>query len=176
MVATANDLVESGQLAEPPKQGTRVTSVELSRKIAVQRIFLGGTSVVAGAVLFAVENALPGLSTSFSMQMAAMGLGGLGLVQLGRAAKHLLKYGSRASVIGFFAAAGLGLSAASIAVLQWIGMTLITGPNPALRWAVHWLGWGFYGFGIVLLLVVLRALIGWAVDSSGLFREEVADA
>lgn len=173
MVATVNDLVESERLAELSEEGDRPTSVELSRKIAVQRIFQGGASVVAGAVLLAVENGLPGLSTSFSMQMAAMGLGGLGLVQLGRAAKHLLKYGSRASVIGFVAAAGLGLSTASIAVIQWIGMTLL--PNPALAWAVHWLARGFYGFGIVMLLVVLRALILWAVDSSGFLREEVAD-
>ena len=174
MVATVNDLVESGQLGEPPEGRDRPSSVELSREIAVQRIFLGGASVVAGAVLFAVENGLPGLSTSFSMQMAAMGLGGLGLVQLGRAAKHLLKYGSRASVIGFVAAAGLGLSTVSIAVIQWIGMTLW--PNPALAWAVHWLSWGFYGFGIVMLLVVLHALLRWAVGSVGLVREEIADA
>ncbi len=176
MVATVNDLVGSGQLGEPPEGRDRPSSVELSREIAVQRIFLGGASVVAGAVLFAVENGLPGLSTSFSMQMAAMGLGGLGLVQLGRAAKHLLKYGSRASVIGFVAAAGLGLSTVSIAVIQWIGMTLLPGPNPALAWAVHWLSWGFYGFGIVMLLVVLRALILWAVDSSVLPRDVIADA
>ncbi len=174
MVATVNDLGESGQLAELSEEGNRPTSVELSREMAVQRIFLGGASVVAGAVLFAVENGLPGLSTSFSMQMAAMGLGGLGLVQLGRAAKHLLKYGSKASVIGFVAAAGLGLSTVSIAVIQWVGMTLW--PNPALAWAVHWWSWGFYGFGIVMLLLVLRGLMRWAVGSLGLVREEIADA
>ena len=102
-------LVESRQLADPLEQRDGPTSIELSREIAVQRVFQGGVSIIAGVVLFGVENALPGLSTSISMQMAAMGLGGLGLVQLGRAAKHFLKYGSRASVIGFAAAAGLGL-------------------------------------------------------------------
>ena len=81
MVATVNDLVEAGQLADPPEERDRPTSVELSRKIAVQRIFQGGALVSVGAVLFAVGYGLPGLS-SFSMQMAAMGLGGIGLVQL----------------------------------------------------------------------------------------------
>ncbi len=79
-------------------------------------------------------------------------------------------------MIGFVAAAGLGLSTVSIAVIQWIGMTLLPGPNPALAWAVHWLSWGFYGFGIVMLLLVLRALMRWAVGSLGLVREEIADA
>ena len=166
-------LVESRQLADPLEQRDGPASIELSREIAVQRVFQGGVSIIAGVVLFGVENALPGLSTSISMQMAAMGLGGLGLVQLGRAAKHFLKYGSRASVIGFAAAAGLGLCTASIALIQWIGITMW--PNRGLAWLVHWLAQGYYGFGIVVLLVVLRSLLRWAVDSSGFFGEEVAD-
>ena len=132
MVATVNDLVESAQLAEPPEVGDRPTSVELSRDIAVQRIFQGGALVSVGAVLAGATMSGLGID-SISLSMAAMGLGGLGLVQLGRAAKHLLKYGSRASVMGFVAAGGLGLSTVSIAVIQWIGMTLL--PNPALAWA-----------------------------------------
>lgn len=174
MVATVNDLVESGQLGELSEEGTRPTSVELSREIAVQRVFQGGALVSAGAVLVGATMSFLEID-SFALSTAGMGLGGLGLVQLGRAAKHFMKYGSRASLIGFVAAAGLGLSAVSIAVIQWIGMTFLPGPNPALAWAVHWLAQGFYGFGIVMLLVVLRALMRWAVDSSGLVREEIAD-
>ena len=174
MVATVNDLVESGQLAEPPEARDRPTSVELSRKIAVQRTFQGGALVGAGAVLLGVTASFFGID-SFSLSMVAMGLGGLGLVQLGRAAKHLKKYGSRASLIGFVSAAGLGLSTVSIAVSQWFGATL-PGPNPGLLWAVRGLIWGYYGFGTVMLLIVLRALVRWAMDSSGLVREEVADS
>ena len=135
----------------------------------------GGALVSVGAVLSGLTMSGLGID-SFSLSMAGMGLGGLGLVQLGRAVKHFIKYGSRASLIGFVSAAGLGLSAVSIAVIQWIGITLLPGSNPALVWAVHWLVRGYYGFVIVMLLVVLRALIRWAVDSSGLFREEMADA
>ncbi len=175
MVVTGNDLVESGQLAELSEEGTRPTSVELSRKIAVQRILQGGALVSVGAVLSGATMSGLGID-SFSLSMVGMGLGGLGLVQLGRAAKHFMKYGSRASLIGFVSAAGLGLSTVSIAVIQWIGITLLPGPNPALVWAVHWLVRGYYGFGIVVLLVVLRALILWAVDSSGFLREDTADA
>ena len=138
MVATMNDLVESGQFAQPSEERDRPTSIELSRKIAVKRTFQGGALVGAGAVLAGAAMSFLGID-SFSLSMVGMGLGGLGLVQLGRAAKHFMKYGSRASLIGFVSAAGLGLSTVSIAVIQWIGMTLW--PNPALAWAVHWLSW-----------------------------------
>jgi len=165
------NLVESGQLAEPPVERDRPTSVELSRKIAVQRVFQGGALVSAGAVLSGATMSFLGID-SFSLSMVGMGLLGFGLVQLGRAAKHLKKYGSRASLIGFVTATGLGLSLVSLAVSQSIGDPT----SPVWAWAVRAGIWAYYGFGTVMLLLVLRALILWAVDPSGLFREEIADA
>ena len=170
MGETATDLVESEQLAELPEQRDRPTSIELSREIAVQRIFQGGASIIAGAALL-----LKPLQ-SFSLDMVALVLGGLGLVQLGRAAKHLKKYGSRASLIGFVTATALGLSTVSLAVFNWIGVVISVGSIPGWIWFFRTSLWAYYGFGIVMILLVLRALVLWAVDSWGSFRRESADA
>ena len=175
MVATVNDLIESGQLAELSEEGNRPPSVELSREIAVQRIFQGGALVSAGAVLVGATMSFLAID-SFSLSMVGMGLGGLGFVQLGRAAKHFMKYGSRASLIGFATATALGLSTVSLVVFNWIGVVLSTRAVPGWIWFFRGSLWAYYGFGIVMLLLVLRALVRWAVGSLGLVREEIAEA
>jgi hypothetical protein len=104
--------------------------------------------------------------------MGAMALGGIGLVELGRAATHVRKYGSRASLIGFGATAGLGLSTVAAALSNWIGVALGGG---VWRWAVHWSMNAVYSFGLLVILLVLRALVVWAVETLRSSREEVPD-
>lgn len=107
------DLVEIGQGSAFLNEAERPGSIESSRRLAVQRVFGGGALVLGGALLSGATAAIYGLAVSsglpFALGMGAMALGGAGLVELGRAATHLGKYGSRASLIGFLATADWGL-------------------------------------------------------------------
>jgi hypothetical protein len=94
--------------------------------------------------------------------MASFVLGGFGLLEIGRAARHFLKYGSRSSQVAFLSTAGLGASAVVAGFANWIGVTF---GGEVWRFLVHWSMNGVYTFGVILLLSVLRALILWAVDS-----------
>lgn len=163
-------LLESEQFYGPVEERDLPTPIQRSREIAVQRIFQGGASIIAAAVLVAEP------LQSFSLDMVGLVLGGLGLVQLGRAAKHLKKYGSRVSLIGFWTATALGLSTVSLAVFNWIGVAVSAKLVPGWIWLFRGSLWAYYGFGTVMLLLVLRALVLWAVDSWGSSREELADA
>ena len=140
-------------------------SLERSREIAVRRIFRGRALVLGGAGLFAATGALYGVTLStglpFALGMGAMALGGAGLVELGRAATHLKRYGSRASLAGFAAVAGLGVSTVTAAVANWIGVAV--GGEIWLP-VVHWAMNGVYTLGVVVLLMVLRVLVLWALD------------
>lgn len=157
-------------------QSDRPGSVEMSREIAVARVFRGGALVLGGALLSVATATLNGVAVSsglpFALGMGAMALGGIGLVELGRAATHVRKYGSRASLVGFVATAGLGLSTVSAALSNWIGVTL---GGDVWSWAVHWSMNAVYSLGVFVLLLVLRVLVLWAVETLGPSAEEVSD-
>jgi hypothetical protein len=152
-------------------------SIEMSREIAVSRVLRGGAFVLGGALLSVATAALWGVASSsglpFALGMGAMALGGIGLVELGRAAAHLRKYGSKASLIGFVATAGLGLSTVTAASSNWIGVTL---GGDVWSWIVHWSMNAVYSLGAVVLVSVLRALVLWALEIAGPSREEVPPA
>ena len=145
-------------------------SIESSREVAVRRVFRGGGAALAAAVLmgatsfFGVSSGLP-----FALGMGGFVLGGLGLVEIGRATRHFLKYGTRTSVVGFVATAGVGLSAVCAGFSNWIGVTVGGG---IWRGLVHWSMNGLYGFGTIVVLLALRALILWAIDSATLSPDE----
>ena len=145
-------------------------SIESSREVAVRRVFRGGRTALAGAVLmgaasfFGVSSGLP-----FALGMGGFVLGGLGLVEIGRATRHFLKYGTRTSLVGFVATSGFGLSAVCAGLSNWIGVTVGGG---IWRGIIHWSMNGLYGFGTIVVLLALRALILWAVDSATVSPEE----
>jgi hypothetical protein len=116
-------------------------SIESSRENAVQRVFRGASTALVGAVVmgaasfFGVSSGLP-----FTLGICGFVLGGLGLVGLGRATRHFVKYGTRASLVGFVATAGLGASAVFAGLSNWIGVTLGGGIWGAI---LHWSMNGF---------------------------------
>ncbi len=107
------------------------------------------------------------------MGMGGFVLGGLALVEIGRATRHFLKYGTRTSLVGFVATAGLGLSAVCAGSSNWIGVTVGGG---IWRGIVHWSMNGLYGFGTIVVLLALRALILRAVDPATVSPDEEVNA
>lgn len=159
MVFTAG----AGDVLGPDSRVREPTTVEASRTLAVRRVLRGGLATISGALLtgvaaqFGVASGLP-----FAATMAGFVAGGFGLIEMGRAAGHFLRYGSRASQIAFVATAALGSSAVLAGVSNWIGVTF---GGAIWRFLVHWSMNGVYTFGIVILLCALRALLFWAADS-----------
>ena len=160
------DLVETGPVPYPMDEVERPGSIESSRGAAVQRVVRGGALILGGATLGGATAALYGLAVSsglpFALGMGAMAMGGAGLVELGRAATHFRKYGSTTSLIAFLATTGWGLSTVTAALSNWIGVTV-----GGTVWSVilHWSMNAFYSLGVVILLLVLRALVLWAIDT-----------
>lgn len=151
-----------GEVARPDETVRDPASVGSSRALAVRRVFRGGLASLSGALLtgvasyFGVASGVP-----FALGMASFVLGGFGLVEIGRAARHFLRYGSRSSQLAFLSTAGLGASAVLAGFSNWIGVTF---GGAIWEVLVHWSMNGVYTFGVIVLLSALRVLILWAVE------------
>ena len=151
------ELIESRTSEAVVESMSQSASISKSRNLAVSRVFQGGV-LVAGALSLGglVGVGLFG-AAAFGVATGATLLGGFGLIQLGRAATHLRRYGSTHALVGFDAAAGLGLSVTGFAALYWL---YISGLVPGwITGTVFLLG---VEFGVLLLLLVLRTLLRWA--------------
>ncbi len=147
-----------GELVE----SDRVDSIESSRQLAVQRVFRGGIALsLALGLMIATEASLFG---RIPMIYAAMVLGGLGAVQMGRAREHLIRFGSKTSLLGFTALAGSGVSFA-------VGVTLNFSRNmmgvPVPQWLLNGLSVSANGLAVVVVLVALKTIASWVLGSFG---------
>jgi len=140
----------------------RVDSIESSRQLAVQRVFRGGIALsLAIGLMMAMEASL---FDTIPMIYAALVLGGLGAVQMGRAREHLIRFGSKTSLVGFTALAGSGVSLA-------VGVTLNFLRNimgvPVPQWLLNGLSVSANGLAVVVVLVVLKTIALWVLGSFG---------
>lgn len=152
-----------GEVTHRDADAPEPSSLRFSRAMAVHRVFRGGIATAVGAVLTGV-GILGGAASGapFALSMAGFALGGLGLVEMSRAASHFLKYGSRGAQVAFLATAGLGASSVLAGLSNWLGVTF---GGEVWRFLVHWSMNGVYTFGVIVLLGVLRALVPWVLDS-----------
>ena len=147
------DIIESDASRRTLETALSCDSISGSRAVAVDRVFTGG-KFVTGAIglgLLATTGLLG--AVAFPVAIGAAVLGGIGLMQIGRAAKHLRRYGSTPSLLGFDAAVGLGLSATTFTVLNWF---YVSGTMPG--WVAGTVALLTFEFGVLLLVLVLRAL------------------
>ncbi len=148
-------------------ESNRVDSIEHSRQLAVQRVFRGGIALSLGlGLVIAIEAAL---LPRIPMLYAAMVLGGLGAVQMGRATKHLIRFGSKTSLVGFTAIAGSGVSFAVGVTLNFLRNVMGV---PVPQWLLNALGISAYGLTVVVVLVVLKAIASWILGSFGASEAE----
>lgn len=140
---------------EPP------AGVMASREAATSFITTGGAAGILGAVgiyLGALSTGSPGLLGV----LAGAGLLGVGLVQLGRAALHLKRYGSDRGALILGSLSGVGLS-----VLAW-GLSVlpeVLGLGPALTGLNYGAVIGIAGFSLFIVLLTLSALVRWLLGS-----------
>lgn len=146
--------------SEPPAD-----RLEQPRETAVRRVFRGGVITVAASALLLASTPF-GVATgwSFALGMAGFAGVGLGLLEIGRAARHFIRFGTRSSQLTVLATAGLGASTAVAGLANWIGVTF---GAEVLKPVIHWAMNGVYSFGVLTLLLVLRAVVVMLVDSSG---------
>ncbi len=145
----------------------RVDSIESSRQLAVQRVFQGG---IAASVALGLMMAIgASLIDRVPMIYAALVLGGLGAVQMGRASEHLIRFGSKTSLVGFTALAGSGVSLA-------VGVALNFSRNvmgvPVPQWLLNGIGVFAYGLALVVMFVVLKTIGSWVLGSLGASEAE----
>ena len=145
-------------------------SVVASRGVAVRRVLQGGGSIL-GALGLGSAYGILGLPL-LPAALTVVVLTGGGLVQLGRAAGHFRRFGSTAALVGFSAAGGLGLSLTALNVLNILAYYGVSAPS----WIFMGLGATTLGLAGIALLVVLRAVILWAVDSSTNEPEQASQA
>ena len=134
-------------------------SVAVSRRRAARQIF-EGSLLVCGSVGLGL---LAGFGTfggaTLLVTLGATVVGGVGLVQIGRAARHARRYGSTKSLLAFEAAAGLGLASIGFAVANWF---YSTGATPG--WVAGTAMLLAVEFAVLLVLLTLRTLLRWASE------------
>ncbi len=132
-----------------------------SRESAVNAVIHGGATAALGFggtiasayLLFGPASLLVGLGATF--------IAGAGLVYVGRAARHLLRFGSRSSAVGFLSAGALGVLAATWPILAGLG---ISGIWQAPMWFRQFFGISFLGLSLFVLFFVLRVVVLWAMS------------
>jgi hypothetical protein len=149
------------QTEQPTIPGVHVADVVTpgfvvrSRERSVSAIIHGSAAAAAGfGAVIASAHGLFGQSSPY-VALAASLIGGGGLLYVGRAARHLLRFGSRRSAIGFGSAAALG----TLAVL-WPFEILLARLGVGLppMWFRQLSGIGFLGLALVTLFFVLRTI------------------
>lgn len=145
--------------AEPP--GT--TLVE-SRNSAVNAVIGGGT--VAGIGIGIAFGAAFGVFGPLSPLIALGGalVGGTGLVYLSRAARHLARFGAPRAAVAFVSAGVLGSMGAAWPILHGLAKT---GIWSAPMWLRSGMGFTTMALSLVVLFLVLRTVIHWAIEGAG---------
>ena len=132
-----------------------------SRDRAVEHIVTGGGLAASGAATFALGTLLPATPLFYmGFVVGGIALAGAGLVQAGRAVAHLSRFGTPGSTTGLFAATGLGASMATFALTH--ALLIVSDVETGLRILNDASALGTVGFGTVLALLTLRALVAWA--------------
>jgi hypothetical protein len=132
-----------------------------SREIAVRHIFRGGVTSLAGFTALA-GGVFTTYGLSWALGLGGLAIGGAGLIELGRAALHMRRYGSDRGALILGGAVGLGVS-----LLSW-GATALPAAlgifpflarfNLAALCAV-------LGFGVFMVLLTLGGVVRWILHS-----------
>ena len=151
-----------------PRAATRASGESLtlldSRDRAVERIVKGGGLAAVGAATFAVGAALPTTPLFYiGFVVGGIALAGCGLLEIGRAASHLRRFGGRGASHGLVASAGLGVSMATFALTHV--MLIVSDIETGVRALNDLAALGSVTFAALLALLTLRALIGWMTGS-----------
>jgi hypothetical protein len=105
----------------------------VSRSDAVNSVVRGGATFVLGVGgLIAATSGVLG-SASLWAGLGAVVLGGAGLIRLGRAARHVVRFGSRRAALTFRAAGTLGVVA-----VAWPLLEVLLAPSPPSRFMRGW--------------------------------------
>ena len=157
-------VVESEQNVEVGP-GVQASAVDVSRSLAVDRVFKGGATAVLGYGLTLGASALEvalGIPPLITIGASAAVIG-LGLAWAGRGAKHLLQYGRGGSALGLLSATGLGgsilLSVSTRALLELTAHPFLSGLNQ-----ISMVASGL--FTALVLIQVIVALVGWLLPDS----------
>jgi len=86
-------------------------------------------------------------------------IAGAGLVFAGFAARHLLRFGSRGSAVGFLSAGALGTLVATWPILAALG-----GEQRLPIWVRQLFGMSVLGLSLIVLFFVLRVVVRWSVS------------
>ena len=151
----------------PPEPGE--DSISQSRGRAVNAVIRGGAAAGLGfGAVFASSLGVFG-SASLLVGLGAALVAGTGLVWVGRAARHLLRFGSKGSAIGFVSAGALGVVAAT-----WPATVVLRGMGiwSAPMWLRHFLGVSLLGLSMVVLFFVLRLVANWVMAEGKKPKEE----
>ncbi len=140
---------------------TPANELELSRAVAVDRVFKGGVLATLGVVLYVLAGFAfmpPGFATWIAAT-AGIFIGGYGGLEAGRAASHLAQYGGERSSLPLLTTAGLGASLVTVGVthafLPFLGYE---GWVEVIR---NLASISTVGFATLLVLLVARTLLGW---------------
>ena len=154
-------------LESPDVAATGVSALALSRGVAVDRIFTGSVLTLSGAGLGVGASLLlgspPPLLAAGLLTLACFGLMGTGLALIGRAAKHLWRFGETGGALFLAALGGLGVSS----LVFVVPMLAVVFGVPGLAWeslAVM----GYMGMALsasLAVFLVLGALLRWTIDS-----------
>jgi hypothetical protein len=148
-----------------PEVGAPPTpALEASRANAVDSVLGGGVAtVVGGGLLVASIYQLFGPASLF-LGLGGVVLGGGGLIRISMAAKHLLRFGSRESVVTLGAVGALGAVAAVWPIMATVRLF---GVWSAPMWFRQTYPVVLLGLIILVLYMVLRILARWALPRDG---------
>ena len=145
--------------------GEEASAVEISRAVAVDRVFKGASTAVLGYGLSLGANAVEmALSVPPIITIGASAvLLGFGLSWAGRGAKHLLRYGNRGSAVALLSASGLGgsilVTVCTRALLEFTAHPVLSGLNQ--------ISMGASGlFTAALLIQVLVMIVRWMLPDA----------
>ena len=141
-----------------------------SRALATGRIFRGGFLTIFGTVAAAAVEQWELLGSGTMVSAVTVGgvvMVGVGLWTIGRAAKHLLRFGGLRGALLLGAFGGLGVSTMLFAsamslVLLDSGPWLDSGLWDVARTVARIAAGGVLGFSVFLVLLTLQALLAWA--------------
>ncbi len=135
-------------------------SVFHSRSKAVNAVIRGGATAGLGfGTILAANYGLFGSATVL-VGLGAAVVAGAGLIWVGQAAHHLLRFGTKGSAVGLFSAGALGALAATwplLFVLNGTGLWIVP------MWLRQLFGMSFLGLSMIVLFFVLRVVADWAI-------------
>ncbi|MGI9626439.1 MAG: hypothetical protein ACR2QM_06355 [Longimicrobiales bacterium] len=150
----------------PRSSGSR--SLRASRAAATNQVLVGGAATVCGTAVFlggGFLGAAGSLASYLGFTVGGLALAGVGVLTIGRAASHLLRYGKAGSANSLLTAAGLGGSVSVFAVTHGM-LGLKIGSDAILRTLNTGALGGALVFGAALLLMVLATMVRWILDDA----------